>query len=230
MSAWRARAAIVARDWAHVGVRWPAAVMDRTQADAWASGDRIPVVLLPGIWEPWRYLRPLGERLHHAGHPVFPVPALRLNGADLAASAEVVAAFLAARDLRNVVLVAHSKGGLIGKQAMLRPEVAARVRGMVAVCSPFDGSRLARPVFARTPLGLFCPDGGVLLALAAERAVNARITSIGAAWDEMIPDGSVLPGARNITVAMPGHFLPIADPGVATLVCAEVDRFVKGDR
>ena len=220
----------MARDWAHVGRRWPAAVLDRTPEDAWASGHRVPVVLLPGIWEPWRYLRPLGERLHEAGHPVFPVPALRLNGADLAASADVVAGFLAERDLSGAVLVAHSKGGLIGKQAMLRPEVAARVRGMVAVCSPFEGSRLAWPVFGRTPLGLFNPRGAVLLALAAERVVNARITSIGAAWDEMIPDGSVLPGARNITIKVTGHFLPVADPGVATLVCAEVDRFVKGDR
>ncbi len=230
MRPWGGRAATVVRDWAHVARRWPAALLDRTPQDAWASGRRVPVVLLPGIWEPWRYLRPLGERLHEAGHPVFPVPALRLNGADLAASAEVVAGFLAEHDLTGVVLVAHSKGGLIGKQAMLRSEVAARVRGMVALCSPFAGSRLARPMFTRTPLGLFDPRGAVLLALAAERAVNARITSIGAAWDEMIPDGSPLPGARTITVPMSGHFLPVADPGVATLVCAEVDRFVKGDR
>lgn len=198
--------------------------------DAWASGDGVPVVMLPGIWEPWRYLRPLGERLHARGHPVFPVPGLRFNGDDLAESAEVMASVLDEHDLTGVVLVAHSKGGLVGKQAMLLPDVAARVRGMVTVCTPFAGSKLAWPIFARTPLGLFSPRGAVLLALAAERVVNARITSIGAAWDEMIPEGSDLMGARNITLQMEGHFLPVADAGVADLVHTEIDRFATGDR
>ena len=221
------RVAVVVRDSAHVVLRYAAALADRTPPGAWASGPGTPVVLIPGIWEPWRYLRPLGARLHALGHPVHPVPALGLNGADLESSADVVAAFLADNGLQGVVAVAHSKGGLIGKRLLLHPRAAPRLTGLVALCTPFGGSRLARRGLARTPLGLFHPTGAILMALAAERTVNARITSIGAAWDQVVPDGSHLDGARNITLSAAGHFRPVADAGVAALVHAEVERLAR---
>ncbi|MEH3089267.1 MAG: alpha/beta hydrolase, partial [Microbacterium arborescens] len=49
-----------------------------------------------------------------------------------------------AHELHDVVLVAHSKGGLIGKQMMTDAAVGPRVRGMVAVASPFGGSVYGR--------------------------------------------------------------------------------------
>jgi len=224
-----ARLGVVVRDWLHVLGRQAVAVVGRTPPDAYAppaaSGPcaAAPVVLLPGIWEPWRYLRPLAASLHRAGHAVHPVPGLGWNGRDLAASADVVARFLKERDLSGVVLVAHSKGGLIGKHVMLHSGAAARVRGLVAVCTPFGGSSLARAAFARTPLGVFAPTGAAIVALATEEAVNGHICSIGSAWDEMVPQGTELPGARNITLDIPGHFRPVADPGVHALVHREVD-------
>ncbi|MFZ2963405.1 MAG: hypothetical protein WA006_01835 [Rhodoglobus sp.] len=41
---------------------------------SWAGGTRHPVVLVSGVWEPWQFLRGIGERLHEAGHPVHVVP------------------------------------------------------------------------------------------------------------------------------------------------------------
>ena len=213
------------RDWAHVARRYPASLLDRRPTGAWASGTRSPVVLLPGIYERTRYLRPLALHLHAAGHPVHVVPGLGFNRSDLDRSAHIVADRLRELDLRDTVLVAHSKGGLIGKTLMLDADAAARVRGMVAVCTPFSGSPLAWRVFTRTPLGLFSPTSPVLVALLAESTVNARISSIASAWDEMIPGGSHLVGARNITLDMPGHFRPIADAGVHEIIAREVARF-----
>ena len=79
-----------------------------------------PVLLLPGIYESWRFLEPLAAHLHAAGHPVHVVTALGLNGRDALDGAERAARYLQAADLRDVVVVAHSKGGLIGKALMLR--------------------------------------------------------------------------------------------------------------
>lgn len=116
------------------------------------------------------------------------------------------------------VLVAHSKGGLIGKRVMLdevRP--GERAVGLVAVGSPFGGSSLSWRILARTPLGMFAPAGLVIQALAAELVLNSRIVSIGSAWDEMVPNGTHLDGATNVTVAGAGHFLPLAEPHVVQL-------------
>lgn len=221
------RGATIARDWAHVARRWPASLVDRTPPDAFASGPLTPVVLVPGIWESWRYLMPLARRLHAHGHPVHPLPALGLNGRALEDSLALAREGLARLAVDRPVLVAHSKGGLIGKSLLvdgLARDPAAAPRGLVAVCSPFGGSKLAWSVFNRTPLGLFAPNGRAILALAAETLVNERIVSIGSSWDEMIPNGSVLAGAHNITLAMPGHFRPVADPGIAELVHEQVER------
>ncbi|WP_460705215.1 hypothetical protein [Luteococcus sediminum] len=74
--------------------------------------------------------------------------------------------------------------------------------------SPFGGSSLSWRILARTPLGMFAPAGLVIQALAAELVLNSRIVSIGSAWDEMVPNGTHLDGATNVTVAGAGHFLP----------------------
>lgn len=221
MNRWR----VVADDWAHVIAQQARALLDRTPPDAFATGHLAPVVLLPGIWEPWRYLLPLARRLHALGHPVHPLPSLGWNGRPIEASLDRAREELASLALDRPVLVAHSKGGLIGKALLvetLAREAASAPSGLVAVCTPFGGSNLSWRVFTRTPLGLFAPGGATVLALAAEQAVNSRIVSIGSAWDEMIPNGSFLAGARNITVPVPGHFRPVASDGIVPLVHEQV--------
>ena len=84
---------------------------------------------------------------------------------------------------------------------------------MVAINTPFAGSVYARwvPIAA---VRAFAPTDTVLLALAAERDVNTRITSVYSRYDPHIPAGSVLAGARNIELATPGHFRVLADPAL----------------
>jgi len=69
---WRAPA--IARDYG-LALRWRAAAQRRHGVpEAWAGGTRHPVVLVPGVREPWQFLRGIGERLHEAGHSVHVVP------------------------------------------------------------------------------------------------------------------------------------------------------------
>jgi triacylglycerol lipase len=177
------------------------------------------VVVLPGIWETWRFLLPLVERLHAAGHPVHAVTALRANGATVDTSADIVASYLRDHDLTDVLVVAHSKGGLIGKAVMLGPE-GRRVRRMLAISTPFAGSVYARYILLPS-LHAFSPKDPTTLRLAADRSVNDRITSVWAAFDPHIPGGSELPGATNHRIADGGHFRILQNREVL----AEVDRF-----
>jgi hypothetical protein len=178
------------------------------------------VVVLPGIWETWRFLLPVVERLHRAGHPVHAVTALRTNGATVDSSADVVAGYLADHDLSDVLIVAHSKGGLIGKDVMLRPGDGDRVRKMFAVSTPFSGSIYARYILLPS-LHAFSPKDPTTVRLAADRSVNDRITSVWAAFDPHIPGGSALPGAENHRIADGGHFRILRNREVL----ARLDRF-----
>ncbi|NMM18252.1 MAG: alpha/beta hydrolase [Cellulomonas sp.] len=78
------------------------------------------VVLLPGIYERWQFMRPLATALHRQGYPVHVVHRLGLNRGTIPAMARRVAAHIEQQGLSQVGLIAHSKGGLIGKGGFQR--------------------------------------------------------------------------------------------------------------
>lgn len=196
--------------------------------DALSTGGGAPVVLLPGIYETWPVMGALARRLHDAGHPVHTVPALGRNGRPLDASARLVVDRLRELDLHEVVLVAHSKGGLIGKLVLADPDAAPRVAGLVAVGAPFSGSAYARWFPARAVRALSPADPHVL-ALARDVATHGRIWSVATRFDPHVPGGSRLPGAVNVEVPVDGHFRSLADPRVHAAVLDAVTALAGDD-
>lgn len=170
-----------------------------------------PVVLIPGIWETWQFLLPVAEHLHRAGHPVHTISGIGYNRGTVADMSDLVSLYLAETDLHGVILLAHSKGGLIGKHVMSASAEASRVDRMIAISTPFSGSVYARYAPIRS-LRAFSPRDKDLLALATNLSVNARIFSIYSSFDPHIPGGSHLPGATNIELATMGHFHLLNDP------------------
>lgn len=189
------------------------AVFDGTKSDAYLTGDAAPVVIVPGVYEPWRFMKPLIESVHALGHPVHVLEPLGFNSRPVPEAAEKVARYLERQGLSDVILVTHSKGGLVGKYVMSLGEGAARIRGMLAVATPFGGSKYARRI-AVPSLRVFAPDDATIVALAQEARVNSRIVSVYARFDPHIPEGSRLEGARNVEVRTGGHFRILAHPRI----------------
>lgn len=219
---------------------------------AYSSGDpSLPaIVLLPGVYETWLFLEPPAQRLNALGYRVFAVPELGLNRRAIPDSAALVTAVLAVlhRDhgVSQCIFLAHSKGGLIGKHAMLDaalPPVAGpalgpvagpvagrgavypasatiepvEILGLVAIGTPFSGSLYARYMLSRT-LRHFSPDDAVLLSLKAQEDINSRVVSIYPEFDPHIPGGSALVGALNVEVPVSGHFRTLREETVLTAV------------
>lgn len=189
---------------------------------SYAAGAGRPVVIVPGVFERWNFLRPVANRLAEAGHPVHVIPELGVNAGPIPEAARRVNAFLATRDLHGVALVAHSKGGLIGKAAMLE-DADGRIDRLVAIATPFQGSRMARLTIV-PPLRAFRPTHPDIRRLVAEREVNTRITSIFPAFDPHIPEGSAIDGGTNVRLDVVGHFRVLEDPAAIDAVLAAVDR------
>ena len=181
------------------------------------------VVLIPGVYESWQFMRPLAALLHRHGHPVHVVQKLGYNRGTIPAMAKLVADHLVEQDLTDVVVVGHSKGGLIGKYAMLHHDPAGRILGLVAINTPFAGSPYARwiPLAA---VRAFVPTDVTLAALTAELVVNSRITSVSGPFDPHIPGGSDLEGASNVHVATPGHFRVLADPELGPVILRALEQ------
>ncbi len=206
-------------DWEYVLRHQVRAAFDRGQPAALVddSGSGEPVVLLPGIYETWRFLHPLARRLHAAGHPVHVVAALGDNRMSLQEAADRVQRHLLENHLGDVTIVAHSKGGLVARTLLGRPEMAARIRRVVAISTPFSGSVLAGwiPIPAVRALR---PDGPDFARSATADIDVARVVSIWGWYDPHIPGGCALRGARNIEVPVGGHFRILGSPRVLALV------------
>jgi hypothetical protein len=161
------------------------------------------------------------------------VHGLGVNRRTIASTADSLGELLARTPAPDAgrVLVAHSKGGLIGKHLLVSSGAAARAAaeaaaggdpaeaaaaasddgrplgliGLVAVATPFGGSRLAS-LFVVPSIRAFRPRDETILTLGRETSVNGRIVSVFGPWDPHIPEGSALDGATNIAVPTSGHF------------------------
>jgi pimeloyl-ACP methyl ester carboxylesterase len=188
----------------------------------WSSGHERAVVLIPGVYETWHFLHAVGNALNARGHPVHVIRPLGFNVRPIRESAAIVAHELATRDLRGVALVAHSKGGLIGKQLMMTDDPDRRVDRLVAVATPFSGSGMARLTLLPS-LRLFLPTDAVIRGIVASREHNARLTSIYPSFDPNIPEGSRVDGAVNIEIPVVGHFRILDAPQTIAAVVAAVE-------
>jgi hypothetical protein len=215
----RARWALL--DWVYAGV-WQVRSLGPTTADDYRTGDRQAVVVIPGVYETWHFMRPLMDVLHGRGHPVHVLTGLRHNVRPVPVSAEAVMAYLDEHDLQHVLVLAHSKGGLIGKYAMTRLDPHGRIDRMVSVSTPFAGSKYAVLAPVRH-LRVFRAADPVLAGLARELDANSRITSVYGVYDTLIPGGCELAGAKNVRLDLGGHFRILADRRTAVAVLQAAD-------
>lgn len=190
---------------------------------------KIPVLVLPGIFCRWAFLKPLADHISLLGHPVYILPELKNNVLDIPSAALLVEKLLLEKNLKHVVVVAHSKGGLIAKWAMVYHNPHGHLEGLVAVASPFSGSALGRlfPHYAAKELGA---DSQVVQDLAKRTEVNSRIISIIPEYDGYVwhDKGSYLEGAmENINVAVSGHIKLLRDRQVWEVIVQSVEKLSK---
>lgn len=165
------------------------------------------IVLIPGVYERWSFLKPIADRLWREGYPISVVHGLGYNLRPIIDTSDRLAAALSrvSANPAGRIIVAHSKGGLVGKHLMLSHREELGVRGLVAVCTPFAGSRYAKYVLGQT-LRAFSPTNDTIVLLGRDSSVNSQIVSIFGPFDPHVPDGSVLVGATNVQVPVSGHF------------------------
>jgi hypothetical protein len=213
------RAGVLLADYEYVLRHQLRANFDRDPPEALVdeAGEGEPIVLLPGIYETWRFLHPLARRLHAAGHPVHVVTSLGHLGMSLADAADHVERYLREQHLSRVTIVAHSKGGLVARMLLGRPDASPRIRRVVAIATPFSGSTLARWVPIRSVRALR-PGQPELVRLAGDGVDVGRVVSLWGWYDPHIPGGCALPGARNLRVPVGGHFRILGSPTVLALV------------
>ncbi|MGJ9406417.1 MULTISPECIES: alpha/beta fold hydrolase [Nesterenkonia] len=214
-----------ARDYAYA-LRWQASGLLRgpdPQVYRRPGSEKPSVLLLPGIYETWSFMLPVADVLREAGYDVHAVVDLGYNGGTIEDMADLVDGHIRREGIGRCVLVAHSKGGLIGKLLLTRHIDTELILGLVTLNTPFEGSPLAR-LLPLPALRLFLPRSPELAALGASLEVNRRIVSIYGRFDPHIPGGSHLEAAHNVQLGSRGHFLPLGKAQVQEAILEGVER------
>lgn len=174
----------------------------------------------------WAHLTPLldAARISHATLDLAPVTASIDDYVPLVE--EGVRALLAATGAAQVVIVAHSMGGLVAR-AWMRFAGLDRVARVITLGTPHHGTSMASFGIGINALQMR-RDGPWLRALASAEnaATRALITSIYTHHDNIVAPqtSSELDGARNLAFSGVGHVALGANRGILAAVMRELTR------
>jgi len=189
--------------------------------------DKSPIVLIPGLFEKWHFLQAIADPLSLKGHPVYVLDHLEYNSKEIPHSAKLVQEFIDAKNLKGVVLITHSKGGLIGKYLVTFYDKNERVKKLITVATPFNGSAITK-FFRQKAIKELSPDSDIIKELHKEKEPNRKVTSIYGVFDNHIwPESSChLEGAENIQVEAHGHHKILNNGRVIDIVMRRVEEIV----
>ena len=213
-------------DYVYAGFYQLFSLLDREAPVRYRHQNGRTVLLIPGVYENWHFMKPIAASIYAAGYDVHVLDGLGYNKGTIESMAAVVDEYISANRLDDVVLVAHSKGGLVGKYLLSSLNKSSAIKGLVAVNAPFSGSRYAYVLPFRS-LRVFIPTSPIILALAKDRIANSLITSIYSKFDPHIPGGSKLEGADNIELETRGHFTILSSPLAHQAIIKSLDRYFK---
>lgn len=190
---------------------------------SYVNEHKSPIILIPGIYEKWHFLQDIADPLSLAGHPVYVVKGLGYNVQSIPDSAALIRELIDEEQLTNVVLIAHSKGGLIGKHLLAFDNADRRVIKLIAIATPFAGSHIVQYV-PHKPAKEIHPESEIIRRLQAEKSVNADIVSIcGTSDGHLWPETSChLEGAQNVKVSAHGHHQILAHPETLRVIHDEI--------
>lgn len=179
-------------------------------------------VILPGWLREWETVLPWGLALYSIGWNVRFVPALDRQIGSLPELGEQLLSFLADERIEDALVIAHSKGGLVAKQAMVDGD--GQISRLIAVGTPFEGAPLANVLPSSAGGESLTPEGEDILNLQAHTKVNERIHAIEARLDQNVPNLNDLLGAEIIRTQVEGHTALIDSPEVIAWISVLAGR------
>ncbi len=190
---------------------------------------KVPVIIVPGIFGRWGFLKSMGDHISLLGHPVYIVPKLGDNIHDVPSSAKKIRDVLEENNLKDVILVGHSKGGILGKYLLLNEDPEKRVKGVIAIASPFHGSH-AGSFIPHSGIAELHPTSDIIKYLTDHIEVNNKIVSINPSYDNHVwhEQGSFLEGAlENVNVDVAGHHTVLYDKKVWKIVVEWIEKITR---
>lgn len=207
--------------------------------DIVGKGARVPdapvVVVLAGLGTPSGFMHPVLDSLTQRGFRTVVLPQLGWNFRSVGELARLVDRYLRAHtEYGPVLLVGHSKGGLIAKQVLLNDPDAKYALGAVTISSPFRGARTARYITGHSwritrEIIQLRPGVPAQLKMSGSDSVDRRIVSVIPLYDPIVGLPGTLVAGTNRTVSALGHNRLLGDERIHDLIARELRRLAAGN-
>jgi triacylglycerol lipase len=207
------------KDYSYLTKQQLSSIKSHDTINSFRTFNGYPVILIPGIYENWHFMKPIAKVLQKHGYDVHVLEGLGYNKGTIEEMATVVLSYIDTMQVPSVSMVAHSKGGLVGKQVLGSYSGKTDIAKLITINTPFSGSKYANFIPFKT-IKIFSTTSSVLKKLSSNKIINAKITSIYGMFDPHIPGGSFLEGANNIQINTYGHFRTLQDDTVQNTVLA----------
>jgi triacylglycerol lipase len=187
--------------------------------------NRPTIILIPGVNEKWQVLKSIADPISLFGCPVYVVEQLGFNTKAIDHSAKLIRKLIEDKNLNNIIIIAHSKGGLIAKYLLAFNNQDERIKKVVAIATPFHGSQLAEfiPAKAYKELGT---ESQMIEKLKAQTKVNGQIISIFGTFDNHVwpTESCRLEGSENIQIDVFGHHKILFDEQVRKIILQKIEN------
>jgi pimeloyl-ACP methyl ester carboxylesterase len=206
-----------------------------------ATHTAVPVLLIPGLFQPDRSMDDLGRYLADCGHETWPCGLDRNIDCSEASLRRLEKRLRAAGHGRRAVIVGHSRGGLLGRVLAARaPEL---VCGVITIGSPHRDQLAVHPALWAALLALgtlgHCGVGGVMRYscqvgdccrrfrrdLAGELPPGVALLSIYSRRDGIVDWRQCVPAAGERLEVGCGHRAMPGDPRVLHAVAEAIGRY-----
>ncbi|MDZ4228534.1 MAG: hypothetical protein U1E54_04790 [Candidatus Levybacteria bacterium] len=110
----------------------------------WKTGDKGNVILIPGTNARWISLKKIALAVHKQGYKIHFVKKLGGNSKPVADAVEDVADYIKDNNLKDIILIGHSKGAIIAISLLKDPAIDKKIKKVIDIAGPLKGTLLSR--------------------------------------------------------------------------------------
>ncbi len=111
-----------------------------TPPDTWSKGKKGDVIIVPGFNETWLFQKTIADFLNSLGYRIHTIPTIDHNTHTIEHCVREIESFIRIKKLNNVILLSHSKGGLIVQNLLNTSPANKRILKAFTISVPYGGT------------------------------------------------------------------------------------------
>ncbi|SRR5258708_7023210 len=189
----------------------------------WRYGNR-NIILIPGFTGTWKYLEDLGNFFNKNGFKIHTISDIEPNIYKIKYSVEKTKNYILQNKLDGVILIAHSKGGIISRYLLNDKEIENKIKKVINISVPNKGSILG--LYSFNNAHELIPWSRIIQDLRNQKEELKKVLNIYGVFDNVIiPNKSLyLENAENIKTNIIGHVKTVKSPKIWRIILEKISK------